>query len=486
MKSPQTSRRSASKSLALRFVQLLAVAPLAVGLAGLLLSPRVGAQLRDSGDGTAAATNPNTYTLSAQANALDVLVTDPSLPLSGDLAVEAGPWGASALVNSLGESMSDAGAPYSPSVASLPGTVNGLGGGSVPPLPPIPGYVSAAYPNRPTSSQTQAGYQLTSTASANTAKGAVSLGVQPSGSPNPTFFANAQTTANSDGSVSVAASAGMDALDFGQLFDLGNVSTSMSMTQQAGQQPAVTTQTNLGQITLLGKASGLGTKGLSVLGIGTPINLNTQLLSVLNSVLGKAGLKFTYLPETFIYNDGTSSTGSTPESTKTVQSVDSGALQISESENIPSQGQTSVTLTLGHITVSTTDAPGILPTATGGIGDITGGTTGINNGTPLTTPVSSANGFTGGGLPLTSSPTSVPVTTGTNPSPSRPLANSTTYAVELGPAIRSVYLLLVLAALAMLIVVPKQFAIWPSASSCPERAMDGCGHEPAQLKRRES
>ena len=49
--------------------------------------------------------------------------------------------------NSLGESISDAGAPYSPSIASLPGTINGLGAGNFPPLPPLPGYVSASYPS---------------------------------------------------------------------------------------------------------------------------------------------------------------------------------------------------------------------------------------------------------------------------------------------------------------------------------------------------
>ena len=200
--------------------------------------------------------------------------------------------------------MADAGAPYSPSVASLPGTVNGIGDGNVPPLPPIPGYVSASYPSTPTNNQTQGGYQIASSASANSAKGTVSLGVQPSGSQNSTFFASAETTANGDGSVTVDASAGMDALDFGQLFDLGNVSSTMSMTQQSNQQPTVTSQTNLGTITLLGQASGLNAAGVSALGEGTPIDINSAVLGALNSLLSGAGIKFTYLPETFTYTDG--------------------------------------------------------------------------------------------------------------------------------------------------------------------------------------
>jgi hypothetical protein len=446
------------KSLVVRYLPVLATVPLAVGIWGLIESPGAGAQLRDSGTTTtttssttsslsAGATNTNTYTLSAQANALDVLVTDPSLPLSGDLAVEVGPFGASALVNSLGESMSDAGAPYAPSITSLPGVVAGIGGSLVPPLPPLPGYVSASYPSSSTSSQTQAGYDITATASANSAKGVVSLGVQPSGSPDSTFFANAQTTANDDGSVSVSAAAGIDALDFGQLFDIGNISSTLSMTQQSGQQPAVTSTTNLGQITLLGTATGLGSSGLSILGIDTPVDLDTQVLSTLNSLLGSDGVKFTYLPETFTYSDGTSSTGSKPDPTKTLESVDSGALQISESRNLPSQGLTTVTITLGHITLSTSDAPGFSSSTIGGVGGLTTGSGAASLLAPLTNPI----GITGGGI-ASGVPTSTTSPTGSSTSPSRSLQTSPAYEIEKGPAVSSVYLLLVLAGLGLLVI----------------------------------
>jgi hypothetical protein len=384
--------------------------------------------------------------LSAQANALDVLVTDPSLPLSGDLAVEVGPWGASALVNSLGESMSDAGAPYAPSITSLPGVVGGIGGSDVPPLPPLPGYVSASYPTSSSSSQTQAGYDIAATTSANSAKGDVSLGVQPSGSPNPTIFANAQATANDDGSVSVNAASGIDALDFGQLFDIGNVSSTLSMTQQVGQEPTVTSNTDLGEITLLGAATGLGSGGLSLLGINIPLNLNTQLLNNLNAALGSDGIKFTYLPETFTYSDGTSSTGSKPDPSKTLESIDSGALQISESRNIPSQGLTTLTMTLGHITLTTSDTAGFGPSSFGGVGGLGTGSFGGSIG-PLTNPLAlTGNGLTSGGPTSTTSP----VTSGT--SPTRSLESVPAYETEKGPPIRSVYLLLVLAGLGMLFI----------------------------------
>jgi hypothetical protein len=426
-------------------VQLVALAGLVVGLGGIAATSGAGA---DTGNtGSSGAGNTNTYNLSAQANALDVLLTDPSLPLSGDLNYEVGPWGASASVNSLGESISDAGSPYSPSIASLPGTINGLGAGNFPPLPPLPGYVSASYPSHKAAIQSQAGYDIAATADANSAKGAVGLGVQPAGSPNTTFFANAQTTANPNGSVTLNASAGMDLLDFGQLLDLGNVSSSLSMTQQANQQPKVTSQTSLGTITLLGTSTGLLGKGASALGLGVPIDINKELIGTLNTVLAKTGLKLTYLPVTYTYTDGTSSTGASPDTSKTLQAVDSGALQVTFSQNFPSQGQVTLSATLGRVYLSTTNTPGIGPT-TGNSGVIAGNTgTGSSLGTS-----SSVLGNTG-----TVTGNSGPSSTGSSGSgaPSggsgQALAGGPAYLIEHGPPIESVYLVLVLAALGLLL-----------------------------------
>ncbi|HUE09098.1 MAG TPA: hypothetical protein VMP41_16860 [Acidimicrobiales bacterium] len=440
--------RKMGASRRIRLVQLLALVGLIVGLGGIAATSGAGA---DTGNtGSSGAGNTNTYNVSAQANALDVLLTDPSLPLSGDLNYELGPWGASASLNSLGESISDAGAPYSPSIASLPGTINGLGAGNFPPLPPLPGYVSASYPSKKAAIQSQAGYDIAATAGANSSQGAVGLGVQPSGSPNTTFFAKADTTANPNGSVSLSASAGMDLLDFGQLLDLGNVSSSLSMTQQANQQPKVTSQTSLGTITLLGTSTGLLGKGASALGIGVPIDINQELIGTLNTLLAKTGIKLTYLPVTYTYTDGTSSTGSSPNTAKTLQAVDSGALQVTFSQNIPSQGQVTLSATLGRVYLSTTNTPGISPT-TGNSGAIAG-----NTGGGAVPPSSSSTvlGNSGTGTVTGNSGSS-----STSPSASSPPSGSSTqtlgsgaaYLVEHGPPIESVYLVLVLAALGLLL-----------------------------------
>jgi hypothetical protein len=439
----------AGRSRRLRLVQLLSLGALVAGLGGLAAASGAGAQSGTTGSTGSGSANTNTYNLSAQANALDVLLTDPSLPLAGDLNYEVGPWGASSTVNSLGESISDAGAPYSPSIATLPGVVNGLGAGNLPPLPPLPGYVSASYPRTPADLQSQAGFDIAATAGASTAKGAVGLGVQPSGSPNSTFFATAQTTANDDGSVALNASAGMDLLDFGQLLDLGNVSSSLSMTQQANQAPKVTSQTTLGTITLLGQSTGLLGKGVSAFGVGVPIDITTQLLAPLNTLLAKSGLKLTYLPVTYTYTDGTSSTGSSPDTAKTLEAVDSGALQVQFSQNIPSQGQVALTATLGRVYLSTSDTPGVGPTGNSGTVGNTGNTAGGS-----TLPGSTLLGNTGavvgntGLLGTGQTASAAPSSGGGN---DQALATGPAYAIEEGPPIESVYLVLVLSALALLL-----------------------------------
>jgi hypothetical protein len=419
-------------------MQTLCAAAVVVGVCGLALT--------SGGARRAAAANPNTYNLSAEANALDVTFIIPNVPLG--IVVEAGPYGASAALNSIGESLSDAGAPYSPTIYSVPGAVNGLATGQLPPLPPLPGYVSASYPGTPSDSESQAGYHLTATSSPYTAQGAVALGVQPPGSGNATMFASAETTANNDGSVQLSGTSGLDALSVEQLFDLANVSSSLSMTQQANGQPVVTSKTDLGTITLLGKSTGLGSTGLGLLGVNAPINLSTTLIDTLNTLLSKAGVTFTYLPQTFTYTDGSSSTGTSPDPAKTLESIDSGALKVSVIQNIPGQGEYGVTYVIGRVYLSTTNTPGVLlPTAPTGSGSVTGSGPISSSGTVTTSPSSVASGAgIGGTLPT---PASSAVTPTTTPTPS--LATQPTYALIRGPSVMSFYLMLVLGALCVLL-----------------------------------
>ena len=444
---PSTWIRTLARSS--RLIQLLALVILMVGAAGLFLSPRAGAQASDStttktsssSSTSGGVANPNSYDMSALANALDILVSDSSLPFAGDLAYEVGAWGASSTLTSIGQSNADAGVPYAPSIYSLPGTIDGLGQGNFPPVPALPGYVSASYPSTPSDNETQGGYEITSTASPTSAEGTVRLGVQPAGSPNSTIFAEASTTANDDGSVTSHATAGADLLDIGSLLDIGNISSSLSMTEQANGAPTVTSSTNLGTITLLSLPSGLDASGFHIFGVGIPIDLNKSVIATLDTVLASTGIKLTYLPETIIYTDGTSSTGATPNAAKTIESIDSSTLEVNLTRNIPSQGPVSVTVTLGRVYLTTTDAPGLSAIA---------GTLPLGSG--LLSSPSSLGSFGGGSFspvaPVAPSPlTSVMPSSPTTTPPARTVVASPAFEIEKGPPVNSVYLVLVLVAL---------------------------------------
>jgi hypothetical protein len=223
----------------------------------------------------------------------------------------------------------------------------------------------------------------------------------------------------------------------------------LSITQQANGQPKVTDQTNLGTVTLLGQASGLAGNGVGVLGTGVPIDISNEVIGTLNTVLSKSGVQLTYLPETFTYTDGSSSTGTSPDSSKTLQAIDSGALKVTVLENIPGQGTYGATFTVGRVYLSTSDAPGIVPAVgntgtVGNTGNTGAATTGVTSSPSSLAPL----GNTGAG---TVSIPSGGTGAGNTAVPTAPtLALQPTFALEKGPSAASLYLLLILVALAVL------------------------------------
>jgi hypothetical protein len=410
-----------------------------------VVGPSVSA--RADGDGSVPP-NPNSYSLSAEADALNVTVVDPSAPIVQ--TISASPYGASAALDSIGDSLSDAGAPFSPLATSLPGLVSGIGAGTLPPVPPLPGYVSATAPGTPSDSESEGPYAISATASSDDAAGSADLGVAQAGSDHFTFFAQAETSANADGSVTVSGSAGADLVDLGGLLDLGDVSSTASLNEQGSGAPTVTASTNLGTITLLSKPIGLVGQDLSLLGVDVPLHLSTTILPLVNSLLASAGITLTYLPETFIYTDGSKSTG-TPNPSKTIQTVDSGALEVELTKNVPSQGIVTVSTTLAGIYLGATDEP-----AVGGMSAL-GGSTGL----PLLG--ASTGGLLGGGL-LGTGPATVGGALGTTPagtggsptgsgtalSPPLSSTGAITRFVAPGPIGDGLYLVIVIGALAAL------------------------------------
>jgi hypothetical protein len=329
-----------------------------VALAGLVLFS-TGATAR--ADESARTDTGGTVTgMSALAVAMQTVYQSLNVPFG--LPVAIGSYGASAAVDG-GGSTSDAGAPYSPLISSLPSTGSGAAGSAGYPLPVVPefpGYVSAQYPSSPTAAQQAGMYELSATTSATEAEGRVGIGAAPGISETNNLFALARTVNRAD-TIDVRANAGAVAVSLPGILDLANVSSEIRATRGiGGGAPLFTSTTSLGTITLAGTTSGVTGDGSQVAGTSsTPINSDT--LPALNQALAPAGVSLSYLPQVFLYTDGTSSSGRQPVSAKTVRGLTSGALQIRFQKDVQGQGPTTETITVGQVSVTADGATATSP-----------------------------------------------------------------------------------------------------------------------------
>lgn len=396
--------------------------------------PAVPALADSSGSSTA--TNPDIYALSAEAVGVDTVVTDPSLPLK--TTVDVGVFGSSASLNSLGQSTADAGAPYSPFVFSLPGTVDGLAPTQVPYIPEPAGYVTSDYPTTVDNTQAQGPYSISATSQPQRSEGTVRIGMSQAATSDSTVQASAQTVANPDGSVDVTASAGIDLANVGGLVDIGNIGSTESMVEQGSAPPTVTGSTNLGTVTLLGQPSGLVGSALDIFGAGVPIPLKTSLIPLLDQVLAPVGVSLSYVPSTYTYTDGSTSQNA-PDPSKTIQSVQSAGLQMEVKENVKSQGLVTFTYTIGQVFVSAVNtAPTAFPSSSSGAsGPAASGSSGPGS-LPAGGSSSGVGSTAGGAVPAgpAASSGSVPVdTAGLGTGSAGPLSPSLGASTSAAPAV---------------------------------------------------
>jgi hypothetical protein len=340
-----TSRHTrATRGRAARGLALGTGIALAVGGAALGLTSPANAEVGDL-----------IFDLSSEAVAVQSTATDPAVPLG--LPFSIGSYGASSVLNSNGESASDAGAPYSPLVSTLPSTGNGIAqssfGYGLPVVPKFPGYVSAKDPVMPLAKQNAGGYELVATATPDNASGTVNIGGQAALSAENNAFAYARSLIEDDQLRSEAA-AGVHALTLDGILDLANFSSFASLTGTADGGIVPATQTNLGTISFAGLLSGLTADGVTALG-SEPIPLSADSLGALNEALKPAGITLTYLPEQYSYTDGSTSVGPTVKAKKTVAGVVSGALQIVFTYTAE-RGTTTETVTIGRVAVNATSA----------------------------------------------------------------------------------------------------------------------------------
>lgn len=296
----------------------------------------------------------STYELSAVATSLETLIQSGSLPVVGiSGAAQAAVLGASAGLSSLGESVAEAGMPYSPLVSSLPGTVVGLVGPGVPSIPEIPGFVSSSYPGRPVDGASQAGYNITATSGSDSSEGRTGVGVESPGTGNQTLFAHAQTVLHDDRSVSAIGSTGIDLLNFGELFDIANVSTTASIDISKSGEIAYHGNNDLGTITFQKLPSGVEAGAIRLLGAGMPIPIKDNLATI-NSVLQPLGITVRVLDTDFLYANGSRTTGIAPDPARQLKSVVTAGLSVSITRDVPTQGVITVTEILGRTSVSAT------------------------------------------------------------------------------------------------------------------------------------
>jgi hypothetical protein len=338
-----------------RALALCTTASLTVGVSALIGAGPARADWAGTGSPFGAALATQIYDLSAQAEAVQSTMTDPAVPLGIPFSV--GSYGASSLLSSNDVSSSDAGAPYSPLVSSLPSTGNGVAqssfGYSLPVVPKFPGYVSARDPLLPVNRQNAGGYELVAIARPAASSGKVSIGGQAATSEQNNAFAWANSVADQK-DVFTEGTAGVHALTLGGILDLANVSSYASLTRGADGRSVPETTTDLGTISFAGLNSGLTGRGSTVLGSApTPISIDG--LAALNAALKPAGITLIYVPQLYTYTDGTNSTGPAVDAKKDVSRLVSGALQLFFT-NTSDRGTTTETITIGRVTLQATSS----------------------------------------------------------------------------------------------------------------------------------
>jgi hypothetical protein len=114
------------------------------------------------------------------------------------------------------------------------------------------------------------------------------------------------------------------------------------MTDPVSGDPKYVTTTDVGTITVSGQKFGLNENGLTA--AGTNSGSSASQVNAATAALSASGLSIRYIPSTVTYVPGT----------HTVQSMESGAVEVSYKHDVPSQGLTTTTYTLGYVALATT------------------------------------------------------------------------------------------------------------------------------------
>jgi len=285
------------------------------------------------------AARADVYNIHIMSSGMAVGFHDPNLVLQPDVKV--GPYTALADLDNLGQSTAQAGAPFlGDYVGPLVGHFNGLGAGQIPPFPPVPGEVRSSYPGQPDDAQRNGGYSIEAKSAATESTGTVGLGAAAPGSSNASLFSIAHALVDKNGALSAVGASGVDLLNIGDVLDIGRVASSITMTQSGSGAPTFLTATDVGTITVSGQKFGLDENGLT--GGGTNSGAFAAPVNQATASLAASGFSIRYIPARVTYLPGT----------QTVDSVRSGAVEVSYQHDVPSQGLVVNTFTLGYVEIS--------------------------------------------------------------------------------------------------------------------------------------
>lgn len=285
---------------------------------------------------------PDTYTVSARADGLMVETYVPQAPLigTGGGMVDVSSASAQALVDSIGRSTAYASAPYPGDiVVGLPGLVNGLGAGELPPVPDYPLYVNSDFPAEPARRGELGPYVLDARSDALESVGSVAIGM--SSESLKVGAVNARSEASVDevtGALVARAWSSVDPIAVGGLLSIGKIETVVRMEMLVGEEPKIEASTDLGTITIAGIKVGITDEGL-VLGAPIPGLSIPGATAGLSALLAQAGIDLEVLP-----------------AVKTDTSYTSQGLRISYGTEVPVVGETRVSVVVGRATVSVSAA----------------------------------------------------------------------------------------------------------------------------------
>jgi hypothetical protein len=367
----------------MRLAGAAAVVTGVVGTFGMKTSRRAVAQTESTG-----------YTVSARSDTLGlqlIAAEAPVVSIGGGEVLFATPSSAQSSLDSLGGSTSYASAPYPGSlIVSLPGTVNGLGSGMLPPAPGYPLYVTSSFPSAPTASQDVGPYGIHAQSSENATNAEARIGVS-TFPPQILSVTSHTSVAHDSNSQALTATAVAEIAPFSvsNVLRIGDVHGSASATYDpsinAGK-PRLSSSLSIGTITVAGVELGLTDKGLTL--AGRPI-LPVDLGGVVRG-LATSGLQVEYVP-----------------GHRTETSITSAGMRITYQKVLPNLGLTTVRVVLGQVSATADPGQPVGDNGAVGTGSDTSGTSGTGGSSSPTASASPAALSGGGGA--TSTPALAPV-----------------------------------------------------------------------------